>query len=295
MRITRLSRISRLFKEYQLKKRGKETLLTMIDENELAERVYNSNAIENSTLTLPETEKILLQIELSRRISLREIFETKNLALVYSYVKKTAVEKSIDTDVILLLHKMLLTNIRDEVAGRFRMGSEMVRVGNHIAIPPQFIIQRIQETIVEFDSDIITPYIHKAVRFHCEFENIHPFIDGNGRIGRVLNNYFLYRAGFPSIIVRNKEKRTYYDGLRSYDTSGDLKPMIRTFELAVLESLHKRLAYLDNMRIISLAEYALTETQSLHTLINAARRQTIPVFREKGVWKIGVKYRRKKF
>ena len=156
-------------------------------------------------------------------------------------------------------------------------------------------MQRIQEAIVQFESDITTPYIHKVARFHCEFENIHPFIDGNGRIGRVLNNYFLYRAGFPSIIVRNKEKRTYYDGLRSYDTSGDLKPMIRTFGLAVLESLHKRLSYLDSMRIISLAEHALTETQSLHTLINAALRQTIPAFREKGVWKIGVKYRPKRF
>ena len=85
MRITRLNNISRLFKEYQLKKKGKETLLTMIDENELAERVYNSNAIENSTLTLPETEKILLQIELSRRISLREIFEIRHAKDTRSY------------------------------------------------------------------------------------------------------------------------------------------------------------------------------------------------------------------
>jgi len=288
MKNARLSIISELFKQYQVKKSNKDSYLDMIDDVEIAERVYNSNAIENSTLTLPETEKILLQIEVGRHISLREIFEAKNLALVYKYIKKTALEKPLSIDMILLLHKMLLTNIRDNVAGRFRKDNEMVRVGNHIAIPPEFITQRIGESIVQFNSDIITPYIHKIARFHNEFENIHPFIDGNGRIGRVLNNYLFIRAGFPTIIVRNKEKQTYYNALRSYDASHDFKPMIRIFELSLLESLHKRIAYLESKRIIPLAEYAQTQSKSFHTLLNAARRQTIPAFREKGVWKIGV-------
>ncbi len=295
MRNTKLNTISELFKEYQTKKIDKGALLTLIDENELAERVYNSNAIENSTLTLPETEKILLQMEVSRHISLREIFETKNLALVYLYVNKTTLGKQLSIEIILLLRKMLLTNIREEIAGRFRIGDEMVRVGNHIAIPPKFVEQRIQEAIVRFYSDLTTPHIHKIARFHCEFENIHPFVDGNGRIGRVLNNCLLYSAGFPSIIVRNKEKQTYYDAFRSYDASADYKPMIRVFELAVLESLHKRLAYLNNMNIIPLAEFAKVQTKSLPNLINAAKRQTIPAFREKGVWKIGVIQTYKKF
>ncbi|MFH0863991.1 MAG: Fic family protein [Candidatus Gottesmanbacteria bacterium] len=289
MRLTRLQVISELFAQYQTKKINKESLLSMVDDVEIAERVYNSNAIENSTLTLPETEKILLQLEVNRHISLREVFEAKNLAQVYNYIKNTAPQKPLSLDMILLLHKILLTNIRDEVAGQFRTGNEMVRVGNHIGIPSEFISQRIQEMLVQYNSDMEISFIHKIGRLHAEFESIHPFIDGNGRIGRVLNNYLLIREGFPPIIVRNKDKETYYDALRSYDTSHNFKPMMRIVELAVLESFHKRLAYLEGQRIIPLTEYAATQKRSFHTLLNSSRRQTIPAFREKGVWKIGVK------
>ncbi len=288
MKNTRINRIEQLFKQYQTKKAGKQPLLDMLDEAELAERVYNSNAIENSTLSLPETEKILLQIEVSRHISLREIFEAKNLALVYGYIKKNVTGKPLTVETILLFHKMLLTNIRDDVAGNFRKKDELVRVGDHVAIPGEFVEQRIKEIILEFESDIKTPYIHKVARFHDEFEHIHPFLDGNGRIGRVLNNFLFIKYGFPPIIVRNKEKNYYYDALRSYDTSHNIEPMIRIFELALLESLHKRLAYLNSMKIIPLADYRDTQNKSSHTLLNSARRQTIPAFREKGVWKIGI-------
>ncbi|MEK9178971.1 MAG: Fic family protein [Patescibacteria group bacterium] len=287
MNRNRLQVISELFKEYRLKKVNKQPLLEMVDEVEMAERVYNSNAIENSTLTLPETEKILMQIESGKHMSLREVFEAKNLALVYGYVKKTAPEKSLTMDMFLLLHKMLLTNIRDTVAGRFREGNEMVRVGTHIGVPSEFVLWRLREAMAQYESDIVTAEVHKIARIHAEFENIHPFVDGNGRIGRVVNNYLLIRAGFPPIIVRNKEKQAYYSALRAYDASHNIKPMIRVFELALLESLHKRLAYLDGLQIITLAEYAKAKFLSQHNLLNAARRQTIPAFREKGVWKIG--------
>jgi Fic family protein len=284
----RLDDISRLFEEFQKKKIGKESLLNMLDEAEIPERVYNSNAIENSTLTLPETEKILLQMEVSKKISLREIFEAKNLALVYGYIKKKINELSLSTGSILLLHKMLLTNIRDGVAGRFRVKDEIVQVGTHIAVPGEFVAERMNEIIIRFNSDIEMSHLHKVARFHAEFENIHPFLDGNGRIGRVINNLLLMKFGFPPMIIRNKEKETYYQALRSYDASHTIQPIVRIFEIALLESLHKRIAYLDGSNIILLTEYAKKQMRSPQSLLNAARRQTIPAFREKGVWKIGV-------
>ena len=286
MRLTRLQRISRLFAQYQALFKSKESLLAMVDDVEIAERVYNSNAIENSTLTLPETEKILLQLEISRHISLREVFEAKNLAQVYGYVKKIAPKQPLTIDVILLLHKMLITNIRDDVAGRFRKDNEMVRVGNHIGLSPEYIESRIHKILIDYNSEINTPFIHRIAQLHVEFESIHPFIDGNGRIGRVLNNYLLIREGFPPIIVRNKEKESYYAALRSFDDSHNTKPMIRIVELAILESLHKRQAYLDGLEIIPLSEYINDKKSSFPALLNAARRQTISAFREKGVWKI---------
>src|SRR3989337_3421816 len=112
---------------------GKDALIKLIAEAEVAEQVYNSNAIENSTLSLEETEKILLQIDLERFISEREIFEAKNLARVVSYIDKRAKEQELNLEVILSLHKMLISNIRDDVAGRFRKDNEYVRVANHIA------------------------------------------------------------------------------------------------------------------------------------------------------------------
>ncbi|MDA1316526.1 MAG: Fic family protein [bacterium] len=288
MRLTKVKKISELFSQYLLKRRGRESLLQMVDEVELAERVYNSNAIENSTLTLPETEKILLLQDIGRHTSLREVFEAKSLSQVYEYVSNIASKRPLTTDLILLMHKILLTNISNDIAGRFRTGGEMVRVGNRIGLPSEFIIDRISEALDQYESDIEIPIIHRVAKFHAQFESIHPFIDGNGRIGRVINNYLLIKAGFPPIMLRNKEKNHYYRALRLYDDSQHLESMNAIIEMAVLESLHKRLAYLDGREIIPVSAYAKKNNRSIHTLLNAAKRQTIPAFREKGIWKIGV-------
>ena len=79
------NRIQDLKRAYDTLRQGKESLLSMIDEVEIPESVYNSNAIENSTLTLEETEKILLDQMLSRNVSVQEVFEAKNLARVTEY------------------------------------------------------------------------------------------------------------------------------------------------------------------------------------------------------------------
>src|SRR4030042_4426719 len=116
--------INRLRERYYTASIGKQSLIKLLSEAEVAEQVYNSNAIENSTLTLEETEKILLQINLDRYITEREIFEAKNLARVVSYIDIKAKEQELTLDVILSLHKMLLSNIRNEVAGRFTKDGE---------------------------------------------------------------------------------------------------------------------------------------------------------------------------
>jgi Fic family protein len=108
---------------------GKESLVKIINETEIPEHVYNSNAIENSTLSLEETEKILLEIDLSRFVSEREVYEAKNLALVMGYVESKAKTTELTKDLMLLLHKMLISNINADIAGRFRASTEWVRVG----------------------------------------------------------------------------------------------------------------------------------------------------------------------
>ncbi|MBU0879670.1 MAG: Fic family protein [Patescibacteria group bacterium] len=290
-----MANISKTYKKIQeLRERyykaifGKESLLQIIAESEVSDQVYNSNAIENSTLTLEETDKILLQIELDRYINEREIFEAKNLARVVTYIETKSKESELNFDVILLLHKMLISNINDEIAGRFRKKDEWVRVGDHIAPNPIEVIDRLQKIITEYNSNTSESIIKKIAKFHLGFEYVHPFCDGNGRIGRVLNNYLLMRDGYVSINIKFIDRQMYYDAFKEFQTKGNTKIMEGIVAKALTNSYYKRLAYLENKVIIDLSDYAKKYKLSHSNLINKAKRQTIEAFLEKGVWKIGI-------
>lgn len=277
-----------LKKSFDSLKQGKDSLLKIIDEVELAESVYNSNAIENSTLTLPDTEKILLDLEVSKYYSLREVFEAKNLARVYEYIKIKKENIILNQETILFIHNLLIGGINDSIAGRFRQSGEFVRVGKHIAPAPEHIIRMIEVLLNEYKTDYEPNIFKKIAYFHLNFEHIHPFNDGNGRIGRVLINLQLQEFGYPNIIIRNKEKHLYYKTFTFFKDKKSTKQMEQVLYLALSESLNKRITYLKGAEIIKLADYAKKKKISLSGLINSARRQTIPAFREKGVWKIGV-------
>lgn len=281
------NRINRLRKEYDLLKIGKSSLLDIIFETEIAESVYNSNAIENSTLTIAETEKILLELEVSRNVSVREVFEAKNLAVVFEYIKSKALTSDLDEEMILLLHKMLLGNINNDIAGRYRQTGEYVRVGKHIAPAPEHVASMVDSALIDYSADASTFFLDKIAKFHLEFEHIHPFNDGNGRIGRLIINFQLMRLGYPPVIIRDKDKANYYKTFQEYKDHKYTKKMGIICFLALCESLNKRLAYLRGSDIIKLSEYAKSSESSINSLINMAKRQTISAFREKGVWKIG--------
>ena len=285
-------RIKNLKGEYDRLRIGKEALLVMLDEAEVPEGVYNSNAIENSTLTLKETERILLEMEVSRDVSVREVFEAKNLARVMEYVRGKVRNTELTKELMLLLHQMLIGNINDRIAGRFRTAGEYVRVGTHVAPAPEHVGHMIEAILAEYSADHETYFVDKVAKFHLDFETIHPFNDGNGRIGRTIVNYQLGQSGFPGIIIRNKEKKGYYRAFADYRDSSNknTKTMERVISLALLESLHKRVTYLRGETVMTLAECAKTLRKSSAALSNAARRQAIPAFREKGVWKIGAEY-----
>jgi Fic family protein len=278
--------IINLKKSFDSLKKGKESLLKVLDEVELAESVYNSNAIENSTLTLPDTEKILLDLEVSKNYSLREVFEAKNLARVYEYIKTKKNTIVLNQETILFIHGLLLGGIDDSIAGRFRKAGEFVRVSNHIAPAPEHIMRMVEVLLNDYKINHDINIFKKISYFHLEFEHIHPFNDGNGRIGRVLMNLQLQEFGYPNIIIRDKEKNVYYKTFSSFKNKKSTKEMEQVLYLALSESLNKRITYLESSKIISLAEYAKNNSLSLAGLINMGRRQTIPAFREKGIWKI---------
>src|SRR3989338_8234021 len=280
--------ISKLRERFYTVAASKQALLKLISEAEVAEQVYNSNAIENSTLTLEETEKILLQINLDRFITEREIFETKNLARVVSYIDKKAKEQELTLGVILSLHKMLISNIRDDIAGRFRRGNEYVRVGSHIAPPPKESIGRIKKMLAEYNASSRENIVERIARAHLAFEYAHPFVDWNGRIGRVINNYLLMREGFVPINIKFIDRKKYYEAFNEFNKNGATAVMEEIVGKALTNSYHKRLAYLEEKKIVTLVDYAKSNKLSHSNLINKANRQTIEAFLEKGVWKIGV-------
>ena len=266
---------------------GKESLIKIITEAEIPEHVYNSNAIENNTLTLEETEKILLQIDLDRFVSEREIFEAKNLARVVAYTETKAKEAEISLELMLFLHKMLIANIREDIAGRFRQDNEWVRVGAHIGADPKDVKHLLADMLTEYHARANEHIVKRVARLHLTFENIHPFIDGNGRIGRALNNYAFIREGYVPINIAFVNRARYYDAFKEFENSGKTAIMEEIIGRALTASYNKRLAYLEGKRIVTLAEYAKEMKQSHSNLINKAHRQTIPAFFEKGEWKIG--------
>lgn len=286
---TVLARINEAKAQYEALRIGKSDLVRILGESELPEAVYNSNAIENSTLTLEDTERILLAVEISRHMDLREVHEAQNLGRVSEYISGRTAEP-LDLALITLLHKMLLSNINEPIAGRFRGPGEFVRVGTHIAPAPEHIETMLRSMIVSFESKLTTHIVTRVARLHLEFEHIHPFNDGNGRIGRVLINHALQRHGLPPVIVRKKGKEKYYAMLRQYDLTGKSTLFESHLSTMILESLHRRITYLRGARIDTVSEVARAVGIKPNVMLNQSRRQVIPAFRERGVWKIGADY-----
>ena len=267
-------------------RQGEESLLKLLGESELPEVVYNSNAIENSTLTLRETEQTLLDLQTVRGISARELFEAKNLAQVTEYLCSRT-QQDCNEDAILLLHNMLLGNIDDRIAGRFRQRNEYVRVGTHLTPAPEHVEALIEALLEDYASSHERYFLDNIARFHLEFERTHPFVDGNGRIGRVLMNWRLAKQGYPPIILRHRGKRSdYYPVFARYTDKGDTNPMSALLAVALQESLHKSLAHLEGWKC-KIFDWAKRKGLAPNAQLNAAKRQTIPAFREKNIWKIG--------
>ncbi|NOS68154.1 MAG: Fic family protein [Candidatus Peribacteraceae bacterium] len=287
---TALHSIGELKEEFDQLRIGKDSLLRLLEEAELPESVYNSNAIENSTLTLDETEKILFRQELPSHHSKREIFEAINLGAVTQYLdEKIRKKHALNEELMFFIHKTLLSNINDEIAGRFRQKDEYVRVGPHIAPGPHHLPALMTDIVSEYHSAPGDP-LDRIVLFHLAFEHIHPFRDGNGRVGRALLNFQLKSHGYPPIIIRNKEKQHYYEALRAYDKNQSVKEFEHAVTPLLKESFHKRIAYLRGDEIVLLSKLAkIHPERSPQSLANAAKQQSMPAFRERGRWKVGKK------
>jgi Fic family protein len=287
---TTKDKIQILHLQYLNLAKGNESVLREITLAEIPELVYNSNAIENSTLSLEDTEEILAGGSIARKVNVREVYEAKNLAkLTESLLEKST--SLLHIKLILSLHKTLLTDIDDNIAGRFRIGKEWVRVGNHLGANPQFVTTLMQELVDNYNQNKIGYFLDAVAHFHAEFETIHPFVDGNGRMGRVIINLQLMNLGYPPIIIQNKSKHTeYYTLFTQYQSTIKFGGFTELFALLLQESLHKRISILTAKKIIPLALWASQKGVKPNVAANKAKRQTIPAFRLREKWMIAEEY-----
>ncbi len=281
-----LKRIKNLGLEYHELAKNHPRAVREITFAEIPEQVFNSNAIENSTLTLKDTEDILIRGQIMRDAEIREIYEAKNLSRALELLIENP-SQNLTVELILTLHKILLSGINDSFAGRFRSGDEWVRVGTHIGANPDFVNDLIYKLVESYNREDGREPISKISYFHNEFEYIHPFCDGNGRIGRILINQQLMKLNLPPIIIPARNKyQDYYPALDAYDKKTDLAPLEIYLSLLLLESLNKYITILKGKKVIPLVNWANNNGASSSAILNKAKRQTIPAFRQRGQWMI---------
>ncbi len=170
---------------------------------------YNTNAIEGSTITLHETEDIIKR-KIAPNKPLRDVQETINHSKTFF---KAINEKSeLSTNMLLKWHKEIFLDTKPDIAGRFR--DYLVRVGDYRAPDWQDIDKLVKGFFEWLNKNKKTSHIVElAARAHYKFEKIHPFGDGNGRIGRLIIAYLLRKGNYPLLIIEYKKRKSYYHAL----------------------------------------------------------------------------------
>ena len=207
----------------------------------LVEHTYNSNAIEGNTLTLKETALVLQGITIDQK-PLKDHLEAVGYKEAFEYVEKLAKkDKPLSEYDIKSIHNLVLAD-RPEDRGVFRRVN--VRIAGALTNPvqPYLIEPKIEELLKNYQKWSKTMHIVECVaNFHLQFESIHPFIDGNGRTGRLLMNLQLIQAGLPAINIKFDDRRKYYDAFDDYAKTGSADSMIKLVGEAVVSRLREML------------------------------------------------------
>ena len=189
---------------------------------------YNTNQIEGSTLTEEETAVVLFQNGTVPRKTLAEQIEAKNHQAALEFLFRRFLEdQSIDEEFILKLHGMVMNGLRDD-AGMYRRHGVRI-VGANVATANHLKIPELMKQLVSEIASQGTDAIARAAAVHSHFEQIHPFGDGNGRVGRLLIHAMLLRANFPPAVIRRENKRSYYTSLNTaqrYAQMADLEDFL---------------------------------------------------------------------
>jgi Fic family protein len=205
---------------------------------------YHSGKIENQDITYHDTREIF---ENGRALNFtgdpRCLFELENQRLCYEFLKhKIAAKEPLTIPLILEIHAVLTSGTYDETRyiqrgerpGSFKKHDYMTGL-LEVGSLPENVPTDISELLAEIaGADSRSDILMTGAYFHARFEHIHPFADGNGRVGRALLNYFFMTRGHPPVIINEEDKGKYYFALECYDRDEDIAPM-RDFLLTQME------------------------------------------------------------
>jgi Fic family protein len=201
---------------------------------------YDTSAIEGVTLSLLDTKMLLEDKIVPEGKSLREISEVRNHKEAFDYM--LSYKGPLTTGLVLGLHRRLMHDILWKQAGVFR-DVQVYISGTDKRLPRPGDVPKEMKRLMLWHGHNKRRYhpVIVAAYFHAAFESIHPFRDGNGRMGRLILNLMLERSGFPMIDIRFRDRLKYYEALQAYDM-GNLKPLVRLIKGCLKESM-KRMQY----------------------------------------------------
>lgn len=197
--------------------------LERLNEEFAIEYTYNSNAIEGNTLTLRETDLVLRGLTVNQK-PLRDHLEAIGHKEAFDFVGVLVKDNApLSESIIKQIHYLVLSDKKED-RGVYRRVPVHIMGAQHEPAQPYLIAPKMEQLLLDYaenDEHIVT----KLARFHIEFEGIHPFIDGNGRTGRLLVNLELMKAGYPPIDIKFTDRVTYYNAFDAYYLKHDLSAM----------------------------------------------------------------------
>ena len=210
----------------------------------LLEFTYNSNAIEGNTLTLQETAMVLEGITIDKK-PLKEHLEAVGHKDAFGYIQELVSEKVILSEkVIRDIHSLVLID-RPQDRGTYRRLPVRI-LGAKVEPPQPYLVPiKMEELMRNYNGTVNKLHdIEKTARFHLDFEGIHPFIDGNGRTGRLVLNLEIMKNGYPPISVKFTDRKKYYECFHEYIENSDASKMILMISEYIEEELDRYLSIL---------------------------------------------------
>ena len=213
-----------------------------LNEEFTVEYTYNSNAIEGNTLTLRETDLVLRGLTINQK-PLKDHMEAIGHREAFQYVQSLVAEGQPLTErVIKDIHHLVLSDKKDDRGTYRKVPVRIMGASNEPAQP--YMIRPMMEQLLERYVSSHDNIVAKLARFHLEFESIHPFIDGNGRTGRLLVNLESMKAGYPPIDIKFTDRLAYYQAFEEFHAKGSIDSMENLFARYINERLDSYLTIL---------------------------------------------------